>query len=79
MVKSWQKLVDKTIKSWSRKDLASKVEDVIKWKNLDKYDIKPFEWVKNQFRVRIWDYRIIFEKTDAWNKIIKINKRWDIY
>ena len=79
MVKKWKKLVDKVVKSWWRLDLADKIEDIICWKNLDNFDIVPYEWFKNQYRIRIWDYRIIFEKSDLWNKIIKINKRWDIY
>jgi len=79
MVKSWEKLVLKIVKSWSRKDLALKLENILNWNNLEKYDIKPMEWTKNQFRVRIWDFRIIFEKSDNWNNIIKIDKRGDIY
>ena len=66
MVVKWKKLVDKIIKSWNRKDLALKIEDIILWNNLWNYDIKPYD-------------RIIFEKTENWNKIIEINKRWDIY
>jgi len=79
MVQKWKKLVNKVVKSWTRLDLADKIEDIILWNNLSKYDIKPYEWFKNQYRVRIWDYRIIFEKSRPWNRIIKINKRWDIY
>jgi len=72
-------LVDKVVKSGWRLDLADKIDDIILGKNLEKFDIIPYEWFDNQFRVRIWDYRIIFEKSNSWNKIIKINKRWDIY
>lgn len=79
MVQKWKKYVDKIIKSSSRIDLADKVEDIINSRNLDLYDIVVLEWTKNQFRVRIWDYRIIFEKNVSKNRIIKINKRGDVY
>lgn len=79
MVKKWKKLTDKFTKSGGRSNLATDVENIEKWINLELYDIKPLLWFKDQFRVRLWDYRLIFEKTDNWNKILKIDKRWDVY
>ena len=79
MIQKWRKLVNKVVLSWNRKDLANKVENIVEWRNLEKYDIIPYEWKKNQFRVRIWDYRMIFEKWLKGSRIVKIDKRWDIY
>ena len=79
MVQKWKKFVDKVVSSGSRSDLADGVEDIIFGKNLQLYDIKTLSWEKSTYRIRIWNYRVIFKKTKAGNKILKINKRGDIY
>ena len=44
-----------------------------------KYDYRKLSWYKSIYRIRIWEYRIIFKDQD-WNiKILLIWKRWDIY
>lgn len=44
-------------------------------------DIKKMKWFDNHYRLRIWDYRLIYEVCD--NKLtiycINIGSRWDIY
>jgi len=77
MVKKYKKFILKSPMFLRGK--LYKVEKDIFDDNLSQYDLKSYEWFKNQYRIRIWNYRIIFEKSDLWNKIIKINKRWDIY
>lgn len=44
-------------------------------------DIKILEWLANSYRLRIWDYRFIYEIIEN-NLIISFFdswKRWDIY
>jgi len=46
---------------------------------LDGYDVKPMQWYKDVYRLRKWTIRFIFRKTKDWNRILKIDNRWDIY
>jgi len=75
-------MVDKIIKfihkSLYRERLLKFLEDLEKG-NIDQYDIKPYQGTKNTFRCRIGNVRIIFEKTDSWYWVIKIDNRGDIY
>ncbi len=54
-----------------------KLENIEQHKNLDIKPIKSSE----SFRLRVWDYRIIFTKNDSELviNIIEIGNRWDIY
>ncbi len=78
MVKKYKKFILK-MPEYYRDKLYELEQKILRGENLENYDVIPCKWFKNQFRVRIWDYRIIFEEKDSQNKIIKINKRWDIY
>lgn len=77
MTEAYKKFILKQIPDYSKRLL--KLEKDIYENNLENYDIKPMEWLKNCFRIRIWDFRIIFEKSENWNKILKVNKRWNVY
>ena len=46
---------------------------------LENLDIKKMKWEKNKYRMRIWQYRIIFQKNWKHWEIIKINTRGTIY
>lgn len=47
--------------------------------NLKDYDIKPMQWYKDVYRLRKWTIRFIFRKTKDWNRILRIDNRWDVY
>ena len=47
--------------------------------NLEGYDIKPMQWHKDVYRLRKWTIRFIFRRTRDWNRILKIDNRWDVY
>ena len=78
MVKKYKKFILKMPENY-RDKLEELEENILNNSNLEDYDIKPYLGFENQYRVRIWNYRIIFEKQENWNKILQINKRWDIY
>ena len=44
-------------------------------------DIKKLKWFENRYRLRIWKYRVLFEKYE--DKliilVIDIGSRWDVY
>ena len=44
-------------------------------------DIKKLKWSKNRYRLRIWKYRILFEKYEDKLVILVIDiwSRWDVY
>ena len=75
-------MVDKIIKfihkSLYRDRLLKFLEDLENG-NINQYDIKPYQWAKNTFRCRIWNVRIIFEKTKTGYGVVKIDNRGDIY
>lgn len=43
--------------------------------DFEDFDYKKLIWYEDLFRIRIWDYRIIFRQSPNWNKIIKIQSR----
>ena len=47
--------------------------------NLEDYDIKPIQWYKDVYRLRKWTIRFIFRRTKDWNRILRIDNRWDVY
>ena len=75
-------MVDKLIKfickSGMPKKLLKFMEDLVFWDVL-KLQCKTHEMIKNTFRCRIWNVRIV--STKIWNKleILKIGNRRDIY
>lgn len=65
-----------------QQDLILQKLNILETWNFELLDIKELEPKKfNKYRLRIWKYRIIFEKNK--NKlyilILKISSRWDIY
>ena len=80
-----EKSVQKFLQKHKWEDLIEKFEKIITILSLDPYennlDIKILVWLPNCYRIRIWDYRFLYEIIDdnliisffeAWN-------RWDIY
>ena len=61
-----------------KEKLLDIVEDIY-YDKLENYDIKSLIWYKNYYRLRKWNIRFIFEKTDKWNMIHHIGNRWDVY
>ena len=55
---------------------------IYKFLNQEKVNnIKKLKWFENRYRLRIWKYRVLFEKYE--NKlvilVIDIWSRWDVY
>ncbi len=80
-----EKTVQKFLLKHKWEELIDKFERAIRILALDPYennlDIKVLVWLPNSYRLRIWDFRFIYEIIeknlvisffDAWN-------RWDIY
>lgn len=65
-------------KSVYREKLLKLLKDLLE-DTLDEYDIKSMHWFPNQKRIRIGNVRIVFERKDWKNKIVKIDNRGDIY
>ena len=44
-------------------------------------DIKKLKWYENRYRLRVWKYRILFEKYEDKLVILVIDiwSRWDVY
>ncbi len=80
MVKQWQKSLLKTSVNLKNIDFEKVIEDISQ-RSYSKYDIKTISWYKNLFRIRIWDYRLIFldKQEDSEPKILLFWKRWDVY
>jgi len=57
-------------------DKLESFDDLIK-----KLDIKKLKWYENKYRLRVWKYRILFEKYEDKLIILVIDiwSRWDIY
>lgn len=53
-------------------------EDILNLR-LKNYDIKPLKGMKNIFRLRKGDIRVVFTKTDSKGYILDINFRKDVY
>ncbi len=58
-----------------------KLEIIIKNPFENELDIKPLKWLENNYRLRIWKYRFLYEINN--NDIIiyfyKAWSRWDVY
>lgn len=75
-------MTEKFIKFIEKSPIKEILLDILKdiyENNLGNYDIKPMQWYKDTYRIRKWTIRFIFKKTESWNRIIKIDKRWDVY
>jgi len=77
MVKKWMKQI-KLLWISTKIDFDSIILNILNW-NYEIYDCKKLLWYIDLYRVRIWDYRIIFR--DDWNNISVLLawKRWDVY
>jgi mRNA-degrading endonuclease RelE of RelBE toxin-antitoxin system len=58
-------------------ELQSIVDNILK-EDYDWYDVKKLSWCRYLYRIRVWKYRIIFQKKERVT-IIKIDTRWNIY
>lgn len=56
------------------------LKKISRWK-LDNLDIKKLKWYENRYRLRVWKYRILFEKYEDKLIILVIDiwSRWDVY
>lgn len=79
MVEKWKKDLDKISKTLKGINFEKILEDILS-KKYDKYDIKPLNWLKYHYRIRVWKYRIVFKDED-WKEIqlIAIKSRWQAY
>ena len=77
MVKKWEKNLISIQKSTGI-DFHKVLQD-IQADKLKNYDVLLMTWYKNKYRVRIWSYRIIFDKIDGTNIVRNIATRWSIY
>ena len=76
-MKEWIKYLMKL----SRKD-KEKIKQamiLIEQNKLDWLDIAKLKWYKDYYRVRIWKFRIVYQKTDKNIDILNIDNRWEIY
>jgi len=77
MVKKWEKNL-RSIQKTTGINFDEILKD-IQENRLEEYDVKPLSWYRNKYRLRIWRYRVIFDKIDWKNIVQKINSRWRIY
>jgi len=77
MVKLWIKQLNSLNKN-SKINFDKIILDLLNLE-FEKYDIKNLSGFEKLFRLRIWNYRIIFSKIDSEVKILFIWKRWDVY
>ncbi len=79
MVEKWQKNIKSAKKVLLNINFDNILND-IKNRKFEKYRVKKLNWYADRFRIRIWQYRIIFSDV-KWEeiKIIAFDKRWDIY
>jgi len=57
-------------------------KQVYKFLSFEKVNnIKKLKWYENRYRLRVWKYRILFEKYDDKLIILVIDiwSRWDVY
>lgn len=80
-----EKSVQKFLEKHKWQDLIYKFEKTITILSLDPYennlDIKVLKWLPNCYRIRIWDYRFLYEILDK-NLIISFFdawSRWNVY
>ena len=80
-----EKSVQKFLIKHKWEELINKFTNSLRILSLDPYennlDIKVLMWLPNSYRLRIWDYRFIYEINDEKITIIFIYawNRWDIY
>lgn len=77
MVKKWEKNL-RMVEKGADIDFDTIFDDLYS-DNVWQYDVKRLVWYKNLFRIRIWDYRIIFEKTKEKNIVRDFWRRQSIY
>lgn len=77
MVKIWQKYINKL--SNKEKIIFRDIIQKLLLKDFKTLDIKRIIWKENEFRVRIWNKRIIFSIENQKVIILKIWPRGDIY
>jgi len=77
MVKIWQKYINKL--SNKEKIIFRDIIKKIILKDFEDLDLKRIVWKENEFRVRVWNKRVIFEVVNWKVKILKIWPRWDVY
>lgn len=77
MVKKWMKQLILLEKS-SNIDFDEIIYDILNWEYI-RYDYKELSWYDNIHRVRIWQYRIVFEIKSGEIKILLVWTRWDVY
>lgn len=62
-----------------QRSLSLKIFEDILSLELKNYDIKPLKGMKNIFRLRKGDVRVVFTKTDSKGYVLDINFRKDVY
>ncbi len=78
-----KKKADKHLKLLDRNSQL-KILDLLKTiskRKLETLDIKKLKWYENRYRLRVWKYRILFEKYEDKLIILVIDiwSRWDVY
>ncbi len=78
-----KKKADKHLKLLDRNSQL-KILDLLKTiskRKLETLDIKKLKWYENRYRLRVWKYRILFEKCEDKLIILVIDiwSRWDVY
>jgi len=80
-----EKSVQKFLEKHKWEDLIEKFTNTITILSISPYknnlDIKMLIWLPNAYRIRIWNYRFIYEIIDDFLIINFFDawKRWDIY
>lgn len=79
--KKSQKFFIKHKSNYISKNIYFAIEILKKNPYINKLDIKKLKWTINIYRLRVWDYRLLYEIND--NELIifciDIWNRWDIY
>ena len=69
----------KNLENWIQNQIKEKLKSLEKYPNIENLDIKklktPFEW----FRLRVWNYRILFVVLDDEIKVYSIKHRKEVY
>lgn len=80
-----EKSVQKFLQKHKWEDLIEKFVKAITILSLNPFennlDIKVLVWLPNSYRIRIWDYRFVYEIIDEQLVVSFFDawKRWDIY
>lgn len=75
MVQKWEKFISKN----PYKNIINEIIIDILNNKLDDYYIKKLTWYDNYFRIRKWNIRIVFQKSNQENKIVAVDTRGNIY